>query len=365
MSLLNPEYPRESRGGGAWKWLVGLAGVAVVAAVVVAVMLRSDAQKRRKQIAELTRTAQSQSQAGDYPAAWSSLVKALNAAEPGGMLDALTRLSVEAQQVRTAQEDLAMNWIDDLHVDANEKYSPMVDQIAPALMSGAATATGTRKANLLAHDGWAAFYKSLDGAAIGDLASQYRAALAEDATNPYAHAFLGHWIAWSGGSLNEAMKEFNAAVASNRGTLFVRRVQREALRKRGQEADPALIAVATDMRKNGETIEPSLRTDLDTAYSFACGARENADDMREFLAAVPAIEQVVTFRRLFYDHAGRPLDPARELPHDACLATLLEAAGQREDALQVWRRLRKAIGTNTASPLTTRADAAIRRLKAK
>ena len=366
MYLLGPMsfHPDGARSGSAWKWVAVVAGLMLVFSIALAVGLRWDAGKRRQQIDELTRAEQGQAQAGDYAAAWSSLEQAIKAAEPGGMFARLTHLKIEAQAVRTAQEDLAMAWLKDLQVDANEKYSPMVDRISPVMMRGAASSTGTRKANLLAHAGWAMFFKSLDGAAIGDPATQYRAALTEDATNPYAHAYLGHWIAWSGGSLDDAMKEFDAALATDRGRLFARRVQREALRKRSKEAEPALIAVVTGMRKNGETIEASLRSDVDAVYDSACGVRENTDAMRKLIAVVPVGEQVVTYRRLFYNLAGRSLDPARELPRDACLGTLLEAAGQHEDALQVWRRLRRALGTSGGS-LTQRADAANRRLRGK
>jgi hypothetical protein len=344
------------------KWVIrGTSVLAFIFAVVQLIRMVSDGRERRRHIDELLRVEQMQSQAGDYAAGWASLEKALHTAESGGLFAKLTgQLSPDAQRVRTAQENLAMAWVQNLQVAAGEKYSPIADRLSPVLMRGAAASNGQRKADLLAHTGWAAFYKSLDGAAVSDLAPQYRAALTEDGTNPYAHAFLGHWIVWSGGSLDEAMAEFTAAVAANRARPFVRRVERAALRRRGQTADGVLVSVVTDMRQNGETIDASLRSDVDAVYYFACGVGDNADRMRALLTVVPAHEQVVTYRRLFYDRAGRSLEPSTQ--RDACLATLLEAAGQREDALHVWRRIRSEIG---AAPhaLKPRTEAAIKRLR--
>ena len=347
------------------KWIIrGTSVLAFILGVVQLIRMVSDGRDRRRQIDELLHVEQMQAQAGDHAAGWASLERALGIAESGGLFAKLTgQLSPDAQRVRTAQENLAMAWAEELHVAPGEKYSPIADKIAPVMTRGATAASGQRKADLLAHTGWAAFYKSLDGASIPDLAPQYKAALVEDAANPYAHAFLGHWIVWSGGSIDEAMTEFKAAVAANRARPLVRRVERAALKRRGQSADPALVAVATEMRQNGEQVDDSLRSDIDALYYFACGTRDNVEGMRPLLAVVPASEQVVTYRRLFYDRAGRSLDASPGPQRDACLATLLEAAGQRQDALSVWRRLRTEIGVNSGHALKPRADAAIKRLK--
>jgi tetratricopeptide (TPR) repeat protein len=230
---------------------------------------------------------------------------------------------------------------------------------------GAVAASGARKADLLAHIGWATFYKSLEGASAPDLTPQYQAALAEDPANPFAHAFLGHWIVWSRGSLESAMKEFDAAVAANRSRPFVRMVQRHALRRRGQSADGTLIAMVNEMRRNGETVGPTIVSDVDSVYWFACGTYEKKDDMRVLLDAAPPADQVVTYRALFYDASGKNTDASRAKGRNACLATLLEAAGQKDEALKVWREVRQEFKPKDVSQLADRADVAIRRLSAR
>jgi hypothetical protein len=348
--------------------VLGIVAVLIlIGAGVLAVRGMADVRERRGQINQLMRDEQVQAQARDYAGAWGSLEKALTIATTGDIFARLTkRLDPDAQLVRDAQEGLAIAWTENLHVGEGEKYSAIVDRLVPVMTRGAASTTGRQKADLLAHAAFATFHKSLDGVAVSDLTPQYRAALAEDPTNPYGHVFLGHWLTWSGGSLVEAQKEFDAVTASGQVLAFVRRVQREALRKRGHDADPALLALASQMRKSGEPIDAGLRDAVDAVYDAACGGRENPEAMRRLLSFSPPAEQVVTFRRLFYDHAGRSLDEAREIFQGACLATLLEAAGQPQDALQAWRRVRQGIGpgSTTGNPLTPRADAAIRRLRA-
>jgi hypothetical protein len=334
-----------------------------VFAVVQFVKVVSDVRDRRRQIDELVRTEQLQAQAEDHPAAWATLERALSIAESGGQLAKLTgQLSADARRLREMQEDLAMTWVQDLRIAPGGTYVQTADRLTPVMTRGAVAARGARKADLLAHIGWATFYKSLEGAQIADLTPQYRAALAEDPANPFAHAFLGHWILRNGGSLESAMQEFTAAVAANRARPFVRQVERVALKNRGESADGPLIAMANEMRRNGEPIGTAMRSDVDGVYFFACGARENPDRMRPLLAAVPPADQAATFRALFYDSSGQSIGSSGVIGRNACLATLLEAAGQTSEALEVWRTVRKAYPARDGSQMIDRADAAIKRL---
>ncbi len=358
------DSPPPTRTESVLKWVGRATAVlSLVFAMVQLVKVVSEVRDRRRQIDELTRTEQLQAQAADYPAAWTSLERALTIAESGGQIAKLTgQLSADARRLRVAQEDLGMSWAEDLRKAPGGTYAATVDRLTPVMTRGAAAASGTRKADLLAHIGWATFYKSLEGAPTPDPEPQYRAALAEDASNPFAHAFLGHWIVWTNGPLDAAMKEFAAAVAANRARPFVRQVQRLALKRRGQNAQPTLAAVANEMRRNGEPIDASMLADVDSAYWFACGSHENADDMRALFAAVPPAEQVTTYRALFYDSSGQSIDASRTPARNACLATLLEAAGQKDEAVKAWRAVRQAFGPKDDSSLADRADAAIRRL---
>ena len=361
------DAPPPSRTEVVLKWIGrATALLAFVFAVIQFVKVVSDVRERRRQIDELVRTEQLQAQALDYPAAWASLERALTIADSGGQLAKLTgQLSADAGRLRETQEDLAMAWAEDLRVAPGGTYAATADKLTPVMTRGAVAAKGARKADLLAHIGWATFYKSLEGASTPDLTPQYQAALAVDPANPFAHAFLGHWIVWSGGSLESAMKEFDAAVAANRARPFVRMVQRHALKRRGQSADGTLIAMVNEMRRNGETVGPTIASDVESVYYFDCGTYERKDDMRVILAAAPPADQIVTYRALFYDASGKSTDPSRAPGRNACLATLLEAAGQKDEALNVWREVRQAFKPKDLSQLADRADAAIRRLSAR
>ena len=170
-----------------------------------------------------------------------------------------------------------MAWVEDLRVAPGATYAATADKLTPVMTRGAVAATGVRKADLLAHIGWATFYKylALEVGTTPDLTPQYQAALAEDPANPFAHAFLGHWIVWNRGSLELAMKEFDAAVAANRARPFVRMVQRHALKRRGESADAVLVAVVNEMRKNGERWDPRSRRMWTRSIAwFACGSYE-------------------------------------------------------------------------------------------
>ena len=363
------DAPPPSRTEVVLKWTGRVTALlAFIFAVIQFVKMVSDVRERRRQIDELVRTEQLQAQALDYPSAWASLDRALTIADSGGQLAKLTgQLSADARRLREAQEDLAMAWVEDLRVAPGSTYAATADKLTPVMTRGAVAASGPRKADLLAHIGWATFYKYL-GLEVGttpDLTPQYQAALAEDPANPFAHAFLGHSIVWNRGSLESAMKEFDAAVAANRSRPFVRQVQRHALKRRGESADAVLVAVANEMRKNGEPLGPTMLSDIDGVYWFACGSRENAERMRALFGPVPPADHVVTYRALFYDATVQNADPSRVPARNACLATLLEAAGQKDEALKVWREVRQAFKPKDSSQLADRADAAIRRLSAK
>lgn len=56
---------------------------------------------------------------------------------------------------------------------------------------GANTSSGARKADLLAHLGWAYFLKQRDGDDSLRPETEYKEALTADADNPYANVFWG------------------------------------------------------------------------------------------------------------------------------------------------------------------------------
>ena len=346
------------------KWVTrGTAVLALLFAVIQLVRLVSDTRDRERQIGELARVEEIQAQAGDYPGAWATLDQALKIAESGGMLSKLTgQLSADARKVRAAQEDLAMVWVENLSHGEGKTFSEVAEKLTPVMTRGAANATGARKADLLAHLGWASYLESRDARPSPDAMSQYRAALAVDAGNPYAHAFLGHFLEQQHEPMDKVMAEFASALAANRARPFVRRLQLAAVSNRAWDGYPMLVAVVNDMRKHSEMIDDDTRHDLYGAYTFACGFKQDADDMKAILDVTPAAEQLTTFQALFYD-ASRPTgdgEPRTSL--DACLATLQEAAGHRDEALKTWQALHQTVSGHDVNGLAARSDAAIKRL---
>ena len=346
------------------KWVTrGSAVLAFVFAVIQLVRLVSDTRDRERQIGELTRVEEIQAQAGDYPGAWASLEQALKIAESGGMLSKLTgQLSADARRLREAQEDVAMAWIENLSHGEGRTFSEVAEKLTPIMTRGAANATGPRKADLMAHLGWASYLESRDAQPSPDAMAQYRAALAVDPANPYAHAFLGHFLEQQHAPMEKVMAEFSAALAANRARPYVRRLQLAAIDNRQWDGHPSLVAVINDMRKHGEPISDDTRHDFYGAYTFACGFKQDADDMKALLDAAPAEEQVATFRALFYDPSRPTGQGEPRTSVDACLATLLEAAGDRAEALKTWQALHQTVATHDVNGLAARSESAIKRL---
>src|SRR5262245_15995053 len=97
------------------KW-VGIAGALLSFAGAVYQLLHTQGElrERSRMVNEQVAAGRSQQSAGDYAAAWDSFAKAAAAAQVDGFFAKLLGgLSKPQQEVRTAQEDLAMEWLRD------------------------------------------------------------------------------------------------------------------------------------------------------------------------------------------------------------------------------------------------------------
>jgi hypothetical protein len=303
--------------------------IGVVTALLCLLILLNQASKvfaeirdRQRQVGELQAMADRQQRAGDFADAWASRDRA---AAPAGRGSYLARLAsppeTERQAVRTAQEDLAMAWVERASAAGGTRFADTVDPLLPALTNGADAAAGRRRADLLAHVGWAQFLKSRDGGAEGvDPEPFYRRALEADPANPYAHAHWGHWLAWKRRPLDEATAHFDAALASGRVRPYVRSVQLAALQlARTGSSQAAYLDAVADMVRNQETVEPAVRNSVFALYARTC---DDAERLERLAAAVPPTTQIAIIRTLFFDV---DFDPAREPLRDACLARLQDA----------------------------------------
>jgi len=349
------------------KWVTRATAVFALAfAVLPMVRTVVDVRDRRRQIDELKAEEAIQRRSSDYARAWATLDQAVTVAESGGLLARLTgQLSSEARDLRVAQEDLAMAWLDNLYVPPGMTMAQVFDRVIPVMTRGAAAASaGPRKADLLAHLGWARSQQDRDASTGLDPTPQYRDAIAIDAANPYAHAYLGFWLLSSAPRrpLDEGKAEFRAALASGRARDFVRVLQLAGMRSRGSDGDPERVAIINDMRRNNEKVDDGTRSELYGIYTQTCGYREDAEGMRAIVAAAPPAEQAATVRALLVDPPAT--NPSRRPTSEACLATLLEAAGDRAGAAAAWQSVRTDAPPGDPNGLIRRADAALKRLAA-
>jgi len=270
----------------------------------------------------LLATETEEKKAGDYSAGWQTLEKA-------------KQLDPNSDRVRMAQNELAMAWLENVHLQESQKFSDVTDKLEPVLLRAVASAKpGPEQADLRAHVGWAYFLETRDGRGDLDPAKAYQEAVAEDGNNPYAQAMWGHWILWQHcDQISEAKQHFTAALAAAREGEYVRRLELNALLNcHNREADLEVIRVANDMRKEGYRPDDRERGHILDIYPQEFTPR-SADTLL-FVNAVPAAEHVATFRWLFPD---LPSDENARATRIYYLAELQEAAGQREEALSNYK----------------------------
>ncbi|HEY0670693.1 MAG TPA: hypothetical protein VGD27_00435 [Longimicrobiales bacterium] len=345
------------------KWAGGITALlSLIFGLQQLTQMVSDTRERKRHTAELHRVGKLQQSASDYPAAWATFETALKSAEPGGQLAKLTgQLDKERLQLRAAQEDLAMQWLNNLRIKEGENFTDAVAPLSAVITRGITTADGARKADLLAHFGWANFLRHRDGQHDLTPEPQYREALAIDSLNPYARAYLAHWQLWTDRekAWPEARAHFAAALRSGRARADVRRMQLAAIGNLG-DGEIERLRVLADMVKNKEPVDGRTISRAYGDYWSVCHRHWNnmGFDPERFEAirtAIPLEDHIAIFHTLFTD-----FDRWRARERDACLALLFEKSGRRLEALQIWTKSRAAEADD--SVWVRYANTAIRRL---
>ena len=319
-----------NRLGTLLKWVGGVTAVlSLFFGLYQLTQLVADVRERQRQVAELYEVGKDQQDVGDYESAWASFEKAVKSAEAGGLLAKLTgSLSKEQRRSRDAQEDLAMAWVENMKVPQGKTFSNVVNPLVPVLTRGATGAGGVRKADLLAHVGWANFLISRDGVLKLDIDEKYSEALRLDPDNPFAHAMRGHWLIVNGDHLMEAQQEFAAALKSGRERQFVRKLQLAALQwVRTDEDMFEIIRVFNEMRKDNESLPEETRSRI---------LRDIYSMYREELLAkldqiLPADEHLATYQWLLQGS-----DATKSNDQTFFLARLSEAAGDCDRAQRLY-----------------------------
>ena len=351
---------KKSKFAAILKWVGSITAILTfIFAVYQLIQLIGGIQDQKRQVNEFLNLGKNEQDAGNYESAWSSYEQAMSSAQEGGLFAKLFgSLSSEQLKIRKAQEDLAMVWTENIRVPEGKTFSDFVDKLIPVLTRGTADAEGTRKADLLAHLGWAYFLKARDNSMIlNETASQniekhYKEALEIDPGNPYAHAYWGHLIIWERKDSKEAVKHFAQAVLSHRSLSYVRQIQLAALHN-FQDTEMDYLKAVNDMFKDHEKINADANRNVFTIYYLALNNRT----FDELITAIPPEEQISLFRSLFYN---ADFDPSKIPTREASLATLQEAAGLKGEALKTWLALRNSISPH--SNYMSLANISIKRL---
>jgi hypothetical protein len=329
-----------------WKWVGYATALLSLAAGIGEVVSKiSDRQENSRQLNSLLASEKLQAQNNDYASAWQTL-------------DQAAKLDPDSADVRDAQENLAMLWLDNINVPEGGKFSDITDKLDPVLTKGiAASKSPQHQADLESHLGWSYFLRSRETGSGPDPAATYADAVKKDSDNPYAQSMWGHWILWNHGSIDDANAHFSAALASNRERAFVRGLQLSAfLNNHSDSADEEIVRIANAIRKEQGTIPAGIRQNIFSMYYDKLIPPH--DQTPHFINAVPPAEHVATFHWLF----DNP-DPgdSNGLEKRAYLSVLEEAAGQRAEAKAGYDALRKQMA-DRPGPLLTAAEAGSKRL---
>lgn len=341
--------------------LVLTAGVVLVAAVLGGYLWyrgqaderqrieASARQERTRQVAALVETASGQQQRRQF----SDAVKTLESAR---------QLDPFAANARLLLEDVAMQWLREAR--GEQGSGAFGDGLKPALAivdAAVPVASGSRRADLLAHQGWATFLLWRDGDRSLRPQDRYREALAIDADNPYANAMLAHWTLWSGDDVDEAARLFGAALRGHRAVEAVRTLQWAAYQNESStRAQAETIRLADAMRRAGQPLTSRQSQTMWGIYYFALPSHRDAIRL-QLLRAVPPDDHLATLRWAFDEFT------AGDLPRRQAIrfySALLDAeAGRQAKARQDLAMLRTELASSPGSLLDA-VESAVVRLRA-
>ncbi len=267
--------------------------------------------------------AASQAAQGDYSASLNTYGEILKT-------DPLDRSALDGQL------NAAMLWTENFSVlvpegaQASDVAGPQLDRILTTLEAGLARTQGPRAADIQAHLGWAHWLNQhIAAREFGSAAeTTFRAALATDPQNAYAHAMLGNWLLQTGGDFAEAVQHFRTAVATGKARPFVRQLQIGGLLSHDDAASRAeLFRVASQMRTDSEPLESDSRRRI---VDFCCNPTlASHAELTASLSAVGPDDAWQTY--VWLDNVQREGSDAalQALTRSFIQANLLEIGGKR------------------------------------
>jgi hypothetical protein len=353
------------------KWIGLVAALLSLSSAAFGVLrTQADMQQRSHVVTEQLASGRLEEKAGDYAMAWDSYQRARTEADADGPIAKLMGGSgKEQQEVRTAQQDLAMVWVRAARVaqlndsSGDHAASAVADKVIDALSTGLDSSTGVRKADLLAHLGLAYFLKQRDGVQGLDPPHFFREAVAVDPKNPYANAFWGvyllwnHGLPWQQGSVADAQQHFAAGLSSGREHATVRELQLRTLGNNASvEGEAAWWQLLAEMNKGGEPIDERTQRQMAREY---VSVFNNDDQVARLQSVIPPADHAELDRLLL---RSDKLDASDKLRVKAMLAVDLEAAGKPADALAAWRDVQSSGEAGRSYNFTARMNEAIKRL---
>ncbi len=288
------------------KWIG--AATAVISLLLGArqlITIATDRAQRNRESAEFTALARQQAGRNEFAEAWRSLERAEE------------RSRTEATDA--ARLDVAFRWLEEGRPGPDQPFSRITDAVVPALDRALLDPQHPRRADTLAHLGWATFLKWRETGA-GDPASLYKQALEIDPHNVYANTMLAHWLMWRGEPLSAARPYFDAAIASGKERPFVRTFQLAAVRNRSDDAaDAELIRVVDSMRQQNEPVDERSARATYVVFQRRYGPRPRVADGGAIDISLP--DQLATFTWL----ARMPGMSGNAEVNDVVVATLNNA----------------------------------------
>jgi hypothetical protein len=288
------------------KWIG--AATAVISLILGArqlITIATDRAQRNRAAAEFTALARQQAGRNEFAEAWRSLDRA----------DERSR----TEATDAARLDVAFRWLEEGRPGPDQPFSRITDAVVPALDRALLDPQHPRRADTLAHLGWATFLKWRE-TARGDPASLYKQALEIDPHNVYANTMLAHWLVWQGEPLSAARPYFDAALATGKEHPFVRRFQLAAVGNRNDEAaDAELIRVVNSMRQQKESLDERSARAAYVVFQRRYGPRPRVTDTGAI--DIPLPDQLATFTWL----ARMPAVSGRAEVNDVVVATLNNA----------------------------------------
>ena len=336
-----------------FRWIAAVAGLAVLA-LGLAAWLGSRPRKHEPdvRVSQLLNTAHTQMDLGEYERAFRSYGEAL-------------RIDFLAPSAAEGQLDAAMLWAENFRVTLREGEhpeavaGPSLSDILSVLEAGLARTanTGPRAADILAHIGWVHWLnRHIAEKEFGPAAEQaFRRALTLDPSNVYANAMLGNWLLQTGGNLEEALRRLDTAAKSGKQRVLVRQMQLGGMIYNDRSGvAPELVRVANQMRIDGESLEERQKRQVITVYSPVVHTH---DELVQVYSAMPTADNWATYQWLDDRNAVDSIQ--REFVH----AGILEAGGDRSQALEILTRLQRDLAhRNAGGRLSQQVDAVVKRL---